>query len=636
MTPPSSHHSPPSLSALVVLSAAIVALASAAPSTVHAQPSLPSPTPAPTPSTSALSPVLPLAPARLAAPAPASPVHLPLFRRNGHLHNLNKRNPSQQQDAVRAWAVREKGRIADKYGASEARLRKRDQQTELEKRQVVGGVDSVISSRTGFVTAGVGGDTTDSSTSGTSSTATRSSAQTSPTPTEPVGLVKVLNYEADLSYYAPVGIGVPPQYMHCILDTGSADLWIASSACTTTSGCPLSSPLYNSTYSTTRRDMNTTFSVKYGGGSAQGEMFQDYVGFAGYNVSSQAFAEIEDLSGDLIGGEISGLMGLGWQSLAASGATPLWQNLYQASVLPFPGFAVSLTRFNDVANASAIEPGGSVTFGYLNASLYSSEVNYVAMPAGMESYWVVPMEGVAVNGTNVTSWAKPTGDGSDAGGTSTTGNSQLVAIDTGTTLIGGPKAVVSAVYAQVKGAKAATGQYSGYYSYPCDLNVSVALTFGDIAYNMSSADFNLGPFGIDPTTNVSTCLGAFFDLSFGTSSKISWVIGAAFLKNVYSVFRASPPSVGFALLSNGTSPHPFVASNSSDPAHDGNLTAIPGIYGPSGTVSVRTTLVPANTVTTAVEAGMTYGTVKNGAGRRSVQWLGAVAAVVAGAAVALW
>ncbi|GAA5911947.1 hypothetical protein JCM5296_000355 [Sporobolomyces johnsonii] len=637
MSSSSSHHPPPPLSALVVLSAAIVALASAAPSTVHAQPSLPCPTPAPTPSTSTLPPVPPPSPAPLAAPAsaPVAPVHLPLLRRNGHLHHLTKRSPSQQQDAVRAWAVREKGRLADKYGASEARLRKRDEQRELERRQVVGGVDSVLSSRTGFVTAGVGGDTTDSSASGT---ATRSSAQTSPTPTEPVGLVKVLNYEADLSYYAPVGIGVPPQYMHCILDTGSADLWVASSACTTTSGCPLSSPLYNSTYSATRRDMNTTFSVKYGGGSAQGEMFQDYVGFAGYNVSSQAFAEIEDLSGDLIGGEISGLMGLGWQPLAASGVTPFWQNLYQASVLPFPGFAVTLTRFNDVANASAVEPGGSVTFGYLNASLYSSEVNYVAMPAGMESYWVVPMEGVAVNGTNVTSWAKPTGDGSDAGGTTTSGSSQLVAIDTGTTLIGGPKAVVSAVYAQVEGAKAATGQYSGYYSYPCDLNVSVALTFGDIAYNMSSADFNLGPFGIDATTNVSTCLGAFFDLSFGSSSKISWVIGAAFLKNVYSVFRASPPSVGFALLSNGTSPHPFVASNSSDPAHDGNLTAIPGIYGPSGTVSVRTTLVPANTVTTAVEAGMTYGTVKNGAGRPSVAWAGAVAAaaVVVGAAATLW
>ena len=222
--------------------------------------------------------------------------------------------------------------------------------------------------------------------------------------------------------------------------------------------------------------MNTSFSVKYGSGSAQGEIFQDYVSFAGYNVSSQAFALVESVSETILGGEISGLMGaslslsrsfsgvaqgqaltrcgstssrtgLGWQPLAASSVTPFWQNLYQANALPFPGFGVSLTRYIDVANASAIEPGGSLTFGYLNASLYSSEISYLDIPTGMESYWVVRMDAIAVNGTNATSWAQ--------------GNGQMVAIDTGTTLIGGPRDVVASVYAQVEGAKAATGSYNG-------------------------------------------------------------------------------------------------------------------------------------------------------------------------------
>lgn len=39
---------------------------------------------------------------------------------------------------------------------------------------------------------------------------------------------------------------------------------------------------------------------------------------------------------------------------------------------------------------------------------------------------------------------------------------------------------------------------------------------------MSAADFNLGSFGT--SGNVSTCLGAFFDLSLSSSSKISWVV----------------------------------------------------------------------------------------------------------------
>lgn len=79
------------------------------------------------------------------------------------------------------------------------------------------------------------------------------------------------------------------------------------------------------------------------------------------------------------------------------------------------------------------------------------------------------------------------------------------------------------------------------------------------------------------------------------------------------MYRANPPAVGFATLSNSSHPMPYYPSNSSDPAHDGNLTAIPGgIYGPSGApggangganAGVRTTLVAANTVTTAVQVG---------------------------------
>lgn len=131
--------------------------------------------------------------------------------------------------------------------------------------------------------------------------------------------------------------------------------------------------------------------------------------------------------------------------------TPFWQNLYAASVLPFPGFAVSLTRYNNISTASSVEPGGSLTIGYLNASLYTSDINYVDIPSGMESYWVVPMEMVNVNGTNVTTSVN---DG---------GSTQYVAIDTGTTLIGGPRDIVGNLYAQVEGAQAATGRYTGQF-----------------------------------------------------------------------------------------------------------------------------------------------------------------------------
>ena len=57
------------------------------------------------------------------------------------------------------------------------------------------------------------------------------------------------------------------------------------------------------------------------------------------------------------------------------------------------------------------------------------------------------------------------------------------------------------------------------------------------------------------STGSDICAGGIFDLTAGSSigsggGNPSWVVGATFLKNVYSVFRYQPSAVGFAELSN--------------------------------------------------------------------------------------
>lgn len=65
---------------------------------------------------------------------------------------------------------------------------------------------------------------------------------------------------------------------------------------------------------------------------------------------------------------------------------------------------------------------------------------------------------------------------------------------------------------------------------------------------------------IGGTVSSSYCLGAFFiiDLDAGTqtipgaSSQVpTWIVGSAFLKNVYTVFQSNPTAVGFATLKTG-------------------------------------------------------------------------------------
>jgi len=62
---------------------------------------------------------------------------------------------------------------------------------------------------------------------------------------------------------------------------------------------------------------------------------------------------------------------------------------------------------------------------------------------------------------------------------------------------------------------------------------------------------------IGGTVSNSYCLGAFFiiDLTSGTqgipgsaSQVPTWIVGSAFLKNVYTVFQSNPAAVGFAAL----------------------------------------------------------------------------------------
>ena len=63
--------------------------------------------------------------------------------------------------------------------------------------------------------------------------------------------------------------------------------------------------------------------------------------------------------------------------------------------------------------------------------------------------------------------------------------------------------------------------------------------------------------------NSTHCAGAvyeFADVGDVGSGNPGWVVGAAFLKNVYSVYRLNPPSVGFAQLASMESRSSFSVS----------------------------------------------------------------------------
>jgi len=334
----------------------------------------------------------------------------------------------------------------------------------------------------------------------------------------------IVNQNADSSYYGSIAIGTPQVSYNVILDTGSSDLWVADSNCLT--GCR-SVPTFDSSASSSFQNTSKAFSITYGSGQAAGELGQDTIQMAGFSVPNQVFAVCDRVSQGLLNNPVSGLMGLAWNTIASSGATPFWQTLASSGAWDSPLMAFQLTRFVDDANAETLEAGGAFNMGFVNTSLYTGDIDYQDIPGGQGTYWILPLTGMTVQGAAVTI---------------PTGTDSYSAIDTGTTLVGGPSSAIASMFAQIPGSAVGTGNYEGYYTYPCDTTVNVTMSFGGPSWSISPADFKL------TQISNSQCIGAFFEMDTGSSAP-SWIVGDTFLKNVYSVFRFNPPSVGFAALS---------------------------------------------------------------------------------------
>ncbi|KAG1899516.1 acid protease [Suillus fuscotomentosus] len=355
----------------------------------------------------------------------------------------------------------------------------------------------------------------------------------------------MVNQRIDTNFYGSLAVGTPPYPFAVLLDTGSSDMWVSSSACQSTCA---GTGNFDSAKSSTFKNMSKSFSVTYEKGYAAGTVGQDVVQMAGFTISDQTFGVVTTTTANFLQNPVTGIFGLAWQSLAASGAMPFWQALASNGQWNQPLMAFQLTRFLNDSKAGELEPGGSFTMGYTNESLYTGTIDYQDIPNGQASYWLQQITSIIVQGKSI---SLPSGSASYA------------AIDTGTTLVAGPAASIAAIYAQIPGSQPGTGSWEGFYSYPCNTAIMVEISFGGPNWSISPGDFAFTSIG--PTSD--ECYGAFYAIpTSGASGTPSWILGDTFLvcsfsantllminaarqKNVYSVFRYDPPSVGFAALS---------------------------------------------------------------------------------------
>jgi hypothetical protein len=126
--------------------------------------------------------------------------------------------------------------------------------------------------------------------------------------------------------------------------------------------------------------------------------------FAAFCASLPAFASananlrpvgVDDVSSGLIDGELAGIMGLAFQGIANSQAVPFWQALVNNNQFTSPEFSFYITRFVDNPNAKAEEPGGVLTFGGTNSSLFQGNIDFqpFTLSGNGGTFWLQTVSG---------------------------------------------------------------------------------------------------------------------------------------------------------------------------------------------------------------------------------------------------
>ncbi|KGO77819.1 Peptidase aspartic, catalytic [Penicillium italicum] len=311
-------------------------------------------------------------------------------------------------------------------------------------------------------------------------------------------------------YFSEITIGTPPQTFKVVLDTGSSNLWVPSSQCSSIA-CFLHSK-YDSSSSSTYQKNGTEFEIRYGSGSLSGFVSRDTLQIGDLKVEGQDFAEATNEPGLAFAfGRFDGILGLGYDTISVNKMVPPFYHMINQKLVDEPVFAFYLGDANKDGDNSV------ATFGGIDESHYTGEL--IKIPLRRKAYWEVELNAIAL-GNNVAEL-----------------DNTGVILDTGTSLIALPSTMAELLNKEIGATKGFTGQYS----VECDKRDSLP----DLTFTLGGHKFTIGPH--DYILEVQgSCISSFMGMDFPEPVGPLAILGDAFLRRWYSVYDVGNNAVGLA------------------------------------------------------------------------------------------
>jgi cathepsin D len=104
----------------------------------------------------------------------------------------------------------------------------------------------------------------------------------------------------------------------------------------------------------------------------------------------QNLVSVNRLTGGLLDGSVSGIMGLAFSTIASTKSTPFWQALASNNQLSSQELSFWLTRA-DPTSQSQVVNGGVFTLGGTNSSLFTGDIDFQNMPTSQPSFWLLSL-----------------------------------------------------------------------------------------------------------------------------------------------------------------------------------------------------------------------------------------------------